>query len=76
MRTPTHKHGKISREEAAEQQREDFLKWWSTNTDTYKYQYLLDCLTTTELIEACKDKRPLPEQVKTLEEKYLFTTEL
>lgn len=61
---------------AAEQQREDFLKWWSTNTDTYKYQYLLDRLTATEFTEACKDKRPLSEIVKALEEKYLFTKEL
>lgn len=61
----------------AERQRQKFLSRWNRLTDIQKYEKLLSSLTTTEFIDATKDKEStLADKVQHLEKKYLFTKEI
>ncbi|MEE1434901.1 MAG: hypothetical protein U0K34_12785 [Ruminococcus sp.] len=58
-------------EQAAKQQREEFLIFWNKYTVEEKYYKLLDMCNTADFIDICKDKSSITEKVKKLESKYL-----
>lgn len=58
-------------EQAAKQQREEYLIFWNKYTVEEKYYKLLDMCNTADFIDICKDKSSMTEKVKKLESKYL-----